>query len=311
MRPAALLVAALMCLAGSAAAERYAFGLIGDLPYNDYERQVLPRLIEESARLGAAFVVHVGDIKNGWSPCSDELFEDRVGLFRASRVPIVFVPGDNDWTDCRRLTAGSYDPAERLTRLRELFFGDAYALGEGRLAVERQSDDPQFSQYREHMRWARGKVLFVALNVPGGENGGRQAGIEFDRRRAVHAWIAGSFSLARRRGMRGVVVLIHANPGFEAANEGKPRPAYEALLAQLARETSTFRGQVLLAHGDTHRSRVDRPLLHPETRRALRNFIRVETHGSPLIGWTRVIVEDNSRFVFRVQPILYSPPRTE
>jgi hypothetical protein len=46
------------------------------------------------------------------------------GGVRASHTPFVFVPGDNDWTDCHR-RAGAYDPLERLARLRVFFAGPA------------------------------------------------------------------------------------------------------------------------------------------------------------------------------------------
>ena len=50
-------------------------------------------------------------------------------------------------------------------------------------------------------------------------------------------------------------------------------------------------GEVVLIHGDTHRYRVDRPLLDPETRRPMRNFTRIEVYGSPSVNWVRVRVE--------------------
>jgi hypothetical protein len=60
---------------------------------------------------------------------------------------------------------------------------------------------------------------------------------------------------------------------------------------------------VVLVHGDTHRFRVDHPLLHPETRRPLANFTRIEVFGSPSVNWVRVRVEsDGSKLKFEVTP---------
>jgi len=39
-------------------------------------------------------------------------------LFETFEAPLIFVPGDNEWTDCHRQNNGSYDPIERL----EIFF---------------------------------------------------------------------------------------------------------------------------------------------------------------------------------------------
>jgi hypothetical protein len=48
-------------------------------------------------------------------------------------VPFIFVPGDNEWTDCERLSNGAYDPLERLGKLRRLFWEDEFSLGKTQL----------------------------------------------------------------------------------------------------------------------------------------------------------------------------------
>ena len=66
-----------------------------------------------------AFVIHVGDIKSGDSDCSDNALKDILDAFQTSAHPLIYVPGDNDWTDCHRKSNVSHDPLERLDRLRE------------------------------------------------------------------------------------------------------------------------------------------------------------------------------------------------
>ena len=44
------------------------------------------------------------------SRCDDATFEDRLRRFQASAHPFVFIPGDNEWTDCHRENNGAYDP---------------------------------------------------------------------------------------------------------------------------------------------------------------------------------------------------------
>jgi hypothetical protein len=48
---------------------------------------------------------------------------------------------------------------------------------------------------------------------------------------------------------------------------------------------------VILIHGDTHRYRVDHPLLDPATRKPLERFTRIESFGSPFVDWIRVSVD--------------------
>ena len=45
-----------------------------------------------------SMVVHVGDIL--WYPCSDQLYRERLASFHSQRHPLIYTPGDNDWTDC-------------------------------------------------------------------------------------------------------------------------------------------------------------------------------------------------------------------
>lgn len=96
---------------------------IGDLPYHlpdDFER--FERMIQQINDVNPAFTLHVGDIKSGKVPCSDEYYEKIKNYFNAFEKPLIYTPGDNEWTDCDRELCGSYDPEERLDKLRQLFF---------------------------------------------------------------------------------------------------------------------------------------------------------------------------------------------
>ena len=306
-----LAAACLACLPATASAG-FSFAVFGDTPYWEAERALLPRMLEEIARDAPAFVVHVGDFKSGASVCDDAVFRDRLQLFDASPVPLVYTPGDNDWTDCDRVIAGGYAPEERLARLRELFFAGEESLGRRRIALERQSRDPAFAAYRENARWRLGPVLFVTLNMPGSNNNiGRASApnAEFIARgRANRAWIDSSFALARRKRLAGVVLMMQADPDLEAAARGRPKPAYRALLQQLAAQVEAFPGQVVLVHGDGHVMQVDRPLLRrgggPPP-----NFTRVETYGSPFMGWIKVTVDDAAPGLFRFESHPYPGER--
>ncbi len=123
------LLAACLFFSALAHGETWSFALIGDVPYSNRERRELPRMLDAIADSNVAFVAHVGDIKHGQERCDDALFEERQRLFDASRVPFIFVPGDNEWTDCIRVSNGGYDPLERLAALRTLFWQRPDSLG--------------------------------------------------------------------------------------------------------------------------------------------------------------------------------------
>ena len=296
-------------------AEPVSFGLFGDTPYNQWERDNLPGLIAEMDRENLAFVINDGDIKSGASVCSDAALQDILAVFRKSATPLVYVLGDNEWTDCYRKSNGGYDPVERLGKLREWAFPDNMALGQRALVLERQSSDPAFARYRENVRWEAGGALFVGMNLPGSDNNfhGTQRGggpvPEFlERSAANRVWLAQTFALARNRKLAGILIVIQANPGFEEANAGKPNPGYRDFLVQLREETQAFAGQVVLVHGDTHWHRIDQPMQDSATRETVKNFTRVETIGSPFFGWVKASVDTTDPQVFRFSPRFRKTP---
>ena len=95
----ALRVLSLSLLFTAAAhAQPVSFGLFGDMPYSAWQRAQLPDLMAEMDRDGLAFVVHDGDIKNGSSECSDAVLQDILGVFQASKTPLVFItPNDRTY----------------------------------------------------------------------------------------------------------------------------------------------------------------------------------------------------------------------
>lgn len=297
---------ALLLLAASAHAELWRFGLIGDVPYSDSERAELPKMLDAIADTHVDFIAHIGDIKHGADRCDDAVFEDRRQLFDASRAPFIFIPGDNDWSDCARLSNGQYRPLERLNKLRSLFWSDGQSLGQRKIALERQP-----GSYPEHARWRLGPVLFVSLNLPSGNNWGltQQPSAEFlARNPVVLAWLKESFALARRDKLRGIVLLFQANPGFIHHAQRLPHSGFRDLLNTLREETLNFPGEVVAVHGDTHISRIDKPLRDTHGARIAR-FTRVETFGYPLMGWTRGIIDTDAPALFRFETHPWPPHR--
>jgi hypothetical protein len=293
----------------SLGAERFSFAAFGDLPYFAHEERAVTQLLDSLRDANVSFVVHVGDFKFGAAPCSDEVFAERRRLLDASPVPLVFVPGDNEWVDCRSALAGGHDPLERLAQLRQLFHAGDASLGRRTIPLARQSSDPRFPAYRENARWTMGGVVFVSLNVPGSNNNlGRSDAMDAEhaaRMAANFEWLDEAVRRAEAPDVRGLAVFAHADPRFRGA---APRvDGYARYREVLRTRAAWLRKPMLLVHGDGHRYRVDQPLRDRASGQRLANFTRVEVFGAPEVGWVRVDVDPGNPRVFAISPGMTAP----
>lgn len=295
----------------------FQFALIGDLPYGidpGERHEPFERLVAEiNDAHPVQWVLHAGDIKAGSTECSDALFKDRLKRYNAFHKPVVLTPGDNEWTDCHRVEAGEYQPRERLAKLREIFFASpGETIGGVRMDVDTQADVAGFEAFPENVRWTKNGVVFATLHLVGSRNGlapfdPRSSAVrtpaddsEVERRtEAALAWLNEAFDLAEDTKSAGIFLMIHANPGLERSLAGVDRRGFEAFLAELEQRAVLFGKPVVLAHGDSHYFRVDKPRLVDTV--FLPNFTRVETFGSPRVHWIRVTVDPESPEVFGFQ----------
>jgi hypothetical protein len=281
---------------GSGVSKKFEVGLIGDIPYDAEQQRKTEVLFRRMDAEELAFIVHVGDIKSGDSPCTDEIFLREKERFENSANPLIYVPGDNEWTDCYRT---GYDPVERLRSLREIFFQGDESFGKKTIPLTRQSAD-----YPENVRWSYGGVTFIGLNIPGSNNNlGRTPEDDAEyaaRNEANLGWMRENFDRARADGSSAIMIVMQANPGFELPPE--LRTGYNDLLAVLEEETVAFGKPVVLTHGDTHTFRVDKPMASSTTGERTENFTRVETFGSPDVNWVRTTVDASDPEVFAFRP---------
>ncbi len=285
----------LLCAASAGIAASFTFAAFGDAPYTEDEEAHFIGMIAAMNRAPLAFAINVGDFKSGWSPCTDALFTQRRDWFALLHHPLIYAPGDNEWTDCWRPLGAASDPVERLQQLRRIFFAGAESLGQRKIALARQS-----AAFPEHARWEHGGIVFATLNVPGGDNNARLPQESATRTEMVNAWITESFRVARAQSRGGVVLAMQANPWSIG---GSVRRGYTSIMHTITRETQRFDGEVLLIHGDTHRHRIDHPLMDPRTRQPLSNFTRMEVFGSPQVNWLRITVtQENGRVRFAGTP---------
>jgi len=134
-------------------------------------------------------VLHVGDIHSGSQFCTAAYDLEIFDLWKAFKNPLIYTPGDNEWTDCHKtkeggnvlvngvpVDYGNGNPVANLDLVRSIFFAEpGYALGGRHKRVLSQSEvfDPESPtdvQFVENVMWDQSKVLFVTLNIPGGSN---------------------------------------------------------------------------------------------------------------------------------------------
>jgi hypothetical protein len=65
----------------------------------------------------------------------------------------------------------------------------------------------------------------------------------------------------------------------------------------LREQSLAFGKPVVLAVGDTHIFRVDKPL-YTDRNQLVENFTRVEVFGNPSVHWVNVLVEPDQPWVF-------------
>ncbi len=283
----------------------FRFAVFGDGPYYLHENGRARRVIEALNARPLEFVIHVGDIM--WQRCTDAAYRERRELIERIRHPVIYTPGDNEWSDCVDIERG-VDPLDRLTSLRAVFFAiPQRSLGAQPLALESQSADPEYAEFVEHARWSQGRVWFVTIHAVGGANGRRPfAGREqrhddeaARRMAAAVAWLHESFEVAVAADAAAIVVTMHANPLYDASGiePAALTPIHDALVAL----ATHFGKPVLVIHGDEHRYTVDRPF-RDATGAGIRNLYRLETFGSPDIGWVDVVVDTRIEEPFRFEP---------
>ena len=322
------LVAAIVTALPSATSQekgnaRFEFALIGDTPYNPGDDVKLDRVIDEVNKdPKVAWVLHSGDIKNGSSDASNELIQSRFAQYQKFKQPFLFTPGDNEWTDAHRT---GRNPLERLAHLRTVFYPvPGWSTGGNPMKVRTQAHDAGWSEFVENQMWIRSSVVFSTIHVVGSHNNlDPWTGIdstdslsspradriaEYTRRLAACLdWIDKTFAEAASANAKGVLICMQANPGFEAAATSAERRGFNEIVNRIAEKTIAFAKPVVVAHGDSHYFRVDKPLVVATVggpARRLENLTRAENFGEADVHWVRVIVDPDSKGVFSFEAVM-------
>ena len=282
-------------------AKELSFTAIGDQPYfsNEAFRQLITGINQHPR---SKFTIHVGDIKNGASVCSDETFLEVRKLFDGFEKPLVFTPGDNEWTDCHRASNGSYQQLERLEKVRSVFFQEGKSLGQQTLQLQNQSKVmPKFRAYIENARWVNQDILFVTIHQVGSNNNLDQqvpgAIAEYQaRNRANMAWLNNSFQLAKNKKYAAIVVAMQSDI-FDP--RVPTESGFKDFIENISKLSASFKKPVLLIQGDSHQYVVDQPIKN-QAGQTLENVLRLIVPGASLVEAVEVTIDTNKKTVQEV-----------
>jgi hypothetical protein len=262
----------------SGSANALTLGVIGDVPYGATQLEQFPALIDAlNGDPKIDIAVHLGDIKSGSTVCSDAYYATIAAAFSMFKDPLVYTPGDNEWTDCHRLNNGAYNPLERLAKIREVFFADpGVTLGGRKKQVLAEEG------YPENVLWMQSQAVFATLHVVGSNNSlanwtgnvaptAAQSAEAGARIAATLTWIDRAFDIAEENEVAGVVLMMQADT-FEDANE--TLAGFSTILARIETRAGGFEGPVLLLQGDSHSFVEDQPLA------GATNLTRIVVQGS-------------------------------
>ena len=321
--------------------------VFGDWPYNQNLLDNAPLLIDSvNADRKVSLVLHVGDIHSGSMPCtsagilppiatSDPGWNQRIyHQFQQFDAPLVYTPGDNEWTDCHKSKEKSAgDPLQELASVRSLFFAKpGRSLGRNERRVLSQADHsdsahPTDAQFVENVMWEESRVVFVTVSLPGSNNDtlpwsgtfnnpGAQAQEVVERTDADIRWLQAAFHRAEAEHARAVLIGLQADMWDPAAliAGGDGLSAYTAFVQELADLSAHFGRPVLLLNGDSHLFGVDRPLADPASAtglihatQAVPNLTRITVQGSTNAPaeWLRLTIDPRDVDVFSWENVPY------
>jgi hypothetical protein len=277
--------------------------VFGDSPYgtsnaDTAQFMATPAFIKTiNADPDVSLVLHVGDIHSGQQICTKEYDQSIYNLWTGAPVagvpaapgfkfPVVYTPGDNEWTDCHKknesggANGGNPNPLENLKFVRDIFFANPGHTIAVDMPVWSQSKnfDPRYptdADFVENVIWEKSGVVFVTMNIPGGSNNDEdnwgnptplnqtkaQTDEILNRTGADLRWLDQAFALARDDHAQAVVIQLQADMWDL---DGKPPShigAYRQFIDSIALHTTGFGRPVLLLNGDSHKYRSDNPLV--------------------------------------------------
>jgi hypothetical protein len=236
----------------------------------------------------------VGDIHSGKQACTQSYDQGIYDQFTGLADPLVYTPGDNEWTDCRKTAQGGGlkfssgdwvdyqvgdhtggDPLDNLDLVRSLFFatpGQTLGAPIGALAgVDRRSCTPVGCQLRRERdlgavrRRVRDDQIFPAarttIKTRGSALGPRANGSAPSGSSAPPPTCVGSTERSRwRKTAARRMSSSSSRPTCGASRRPRHESGYEPIVKSIARHAADLGGPVPDINGDSHKYRSDSPL---------------------------------------------------
>lgn len=264
------------------------FLVFGDMPYfteatdefpaRTFEPDLLKHIFPQLVLPGEhAFLVHVGDIKAAAETCSEESISRNMKLIaRIYPGKTIYLPGDNEWTDCDRHTDNSeLEWLGFVMSQMDIFELDA----DTRTKLEFSTPSEKRGHGGENSSWTLHGIDFVALHVPS-TNMGRSEILNDDpvavfaradeRDRFNQQYLTTAFQRATNRSAKALVVFMQAdivkhpeqNRDVEChINNRDNCDGFAPIRDHLIKTARAFDGPMLLVHGDTGGYCLDRPFM--------------------------------------------------
>lgn len=207
-------------------AEPLIFSATGCGPYKLEEEPLLEKYIQQVNADGKSeFLVHLGDIVSGSKKAWPESQYVKVAdILKISKIPVLVVPGDNEWNDLDNPDQGWNFWTKHFTKFEQHFKNPP--------PLTRQQVRPENFAFE-----AKG-VLVIGINLVGGRVHDMQ---EWKKRMQEDAdWVAEWMNRSDKT--RAAVVLAQAMPAATV----------EPFFAELAKHAKKYGRPVLYLHADGH-----------------------------------------------------------
>lgn len=252
------------------------FAVYGDMPYTTGDAtmlstQILPGL---SSSTNVPLILHMGDAGRpddgtgtaAFDSCSDSFRSQNVESWQSVNQPIVFMPGDNDWTDCNqeRKPRSRLDPLKAFASVRSIFAGNASVDAPSYDADSLNAGLPSLSQ-----SWVSNNVLYLGLNIVGSYNGyvpstkinaaARNAEVDDRAAQTMAAITSAGVAMMSNPSLKALVVTFHVDPYYDGTavdwscsmTDLSGRQPYKSICANLVTVANSIGRPMLIVHGDT------------------------------------------------------------
>jgi Calcineurin-like phosphoesterase len=173
------------------------FWAIADVPYTLKDGKTLSSRLQ-ALNNTADFLIHLGDIKRGVTPCDQKALDHVDSIMKLSPVPVLMIVGDNEFNDC------DTDPDLALKLWRKSFVGYEMKYWMPQFQVHRMPERPEVF-YFVHKR-----AIYFGLNFVGGFVHDDK---EWHNRHVDQLnWIR-SLMIAYMESVDSVILFGQANPG--------------------------------------------------------------------------------------------------